>query len=91
MIVKIVPQKFCTPEGLKESYGIIVNGRPEALLDSNLSNDPATYFSYLGANSDGIDHVRLLGNNTFGFEDLKGGGDFDYQDFIVKVKLTPIV
>jgi hypothetical protein len=68
---------------------IIINGRPDALLDSNLSNDPATYFSYLGANSDGIDHVRLLGNNTFGFEDLKGGGDFDYNDFIVKVKLTP--
>ncbi|AFY73838.1 hypothetical protein Syn7502_01796 [Synechococcus sp. PCC 7502] len=68
---------------------IIINGRPDALLDSNSSNDPTVYFPYLGANSDGIDHVRLFGNNTFGFEDILGGGDFDYNDFIVKVKLTP--
>ena len=69
---------------------IVINGSPDAILDSNPNNDPAVYFSYLGANSDGIDHVRLLGNNTFGFEDLPSGGDFDYNDFIVNVKLTPI-
>ncbi|MBD2177762.1 esterase-like activity of phytase family protein [Pseudanabaena sp. FACHB-1998] len=69
---------------------IIINNRPDAILDNNPNNDPAVYFSYLGANSDGIDHVRLLGNNTFGFEDLPSGGDFDYNDFIVKVNLTPV-
>jgi Domain of unknown function (DUF4114) len=45
------------------------------------------YFAYLGANSDKVDHVRLLGDNTFGFEDLAGGGDFDYNDVIVKANL----
>ena len=69
---------------------IIINGNKDAILDNNASNDPAVYFAYLGANSDGIDHVRLLGNNTFGFEDLPSGGDFDYNDFIVKVNLTPV-
>ncbi|PZU99451.1 MAG: calcium-binding protein [Pseudanabaena sp.] len=69
---------------------IVVNGNPSAILDNNPNNDPAVYFSYLGANSDGIDHVRLLGNNTFGFEDLPRGGDFDYNDIIVNIKLKPI-
>jgi glycerophosphoryl diester phosphodiesterase len=45
------------------------------------------YFAYLGANSDKVDHIRLLGDNTFGFEDLAGGGDFDYNDVIIKANL----
>nr|WP_228043643.1 DUF4114 domain-containing protein [Dolichospermum sp. LEGE 00246] len=45
------------------------------------------YFAYLGANADKVDHIRLLGNNVFGFEDLVGGGDKDYNDIIVKVNL----
>ncbi|MCC5609231.1 DUF4394 domain-containing protein [Nostoc sp. CHAB 5834] len=45
------------------------------------------YFAYLGANSDQADHIRLLGNNTFGFEDLQGGGDKDFNDLIVRVTI----
>ena len=67
---------------------IIVNGKPEAILDSNASNDPQVYLPFLGSNSSNTDHVRLLGNNTFGFEDLPGGGDKDYNDMIVKVNLS---
>ncbi|MEH1847232.1 MAG: putative Ig domain-containing protein, partial [Nostoc sp.] len=67
---------------------IIVNGRPDALLDSNTSNDPAVYFPFLGANSDKSDHIRLLGDNVFGFEDLPNLGDKDYNDVIVKVGLS---
>ena len=48
------------------------------------------YFAYLGANSDKVDHIRLLGNNVFGFEDLAGGGDNDYNDIIVKVNLSVV-
>ncbi|AFY33794.1 ELWxxDGT repeat protein [Calothrix sp. PCC 7507] len=69
---------------------IIVNGSPDALLDSNPNNDPAIYFPFLGANSDQSDHIRLLGNNTFGFEDVANGGDRDFNDIIVKVNLTAI-
>lgn len=67
---------------------IIVDGRPDALIDSNTSNDPAIYFPYLGANTDNFDHIRLLGNNVFGFEDLPNGGDQDFNDVIVKVNLS---
>jgi hypothetical protein len=32
--------------------------------------------------------VRLLGNNTFGFEDLLNGGDKDYNGMIVQLNLS---
>ncbi|MEH2298469.1 MAG: DUF4347 domain-containing protein [Nostoc sp.] len=67
---------------------IITNGIPDALLDSNPNNDPAVYFPFLGANADKVDHIRLLGNNIFGFEDLASGGDKDFNDMIVRVNLT---
>ena len=67
---------------------IIANGKPDAILDSNTNNDPAVYFAFLGANSDNTDHIRLLKNNTFSFEDLAKGGDKDFNDVIVGVKLS---
>jgi 2',3'-cyclic-nucleotide 2'-phosphodiesterase (5'-nucleotidase family) len=66
---------------------IVVNGTLEQLQDTNTSNDPEVYFPFLGANSDGVDHLRLLGDNTFGFEDLVNGGDADYNDAIIRITL----
>ncbi|MEI6427848.1 MAG: alkaline phosphatase D family protein, partial [Pseudanabaena sp. ELA607] len=57
-------------------------------VDQALAGQAQVFFAYLGANQDKVDHVRLLGANTFGFEDLYGGGDRDYNDVIVKAKLT---
>jgi glycerophosphoryl diester phosphodiesterase len=62
---------------------IVANGSPEQILDSNPSNDVLVYFPFIAANSDGIDHIRLLADNTFGFEDIPGGGDLDYNDMII--------
>ncbi|MFM7408633.1 MAG: DUF4114 domain-containing protein, partial [Cuspidothrix sp.] len=70
---------------------IIVNGTLSQLLDSNANNNPQVYFPYMGVNSDGVDHIRLLGNNIFGFEDLPNGGDLDYNDIVVKINFTQIV
>ncbi|MBW4672454.1 MAG: esterase-like activity of phytase family protein [Cyanomargarita calcarea GSE-NOS-MK-12-04C] len=67
---------------------LITNGGTVEQVLSGQTNQ--VYFAYLGANSDKVDHVRLLGNNTFGFEDLAGGGDFDYNDVIVRANLTPV-
>ncbi len=48
------------------------------------------YFNYLGANPDKVDHFRLLGNNTFGAEDFYGGGDRDFNDLIVDIKIKTV-
>lgn len=70
---------------------IVVNGTLEQLTDSNPNNDPKVYFPFLGANPNRVDHLRLLGDNTFGFEDLPNGGDRDYNDIIIKVNLAPVM
>jgi Domain of unknown function (DUF4114)/Lipase (class 3) len=70
---------------------IVVNGDKNALLDTITSNDPAAYTPFVLGNADKVDHVRLLGDNTFGFEDLASGGDGDYNDIIVKINVTPAI
>ncbi len=54
-----------------------------------MSNVP-TYFAYLGANSDRAEHIRLLGDNIWGFEDLPNSGDRDFNDVVIKVKLNVV-
>ena len=51
------------------------------------ANEIHAYFNYLGANSDKIDHFRLLGNNTFGVEDQFGGGDRDFNDLVINLNV----
>jgi hypothetical protein len=64
---------------------IISNGTVDQFLNNQVDQ---VYFAYLGANPDQTDHIRLLGNNIFGFEDLPGGGDQDFNDVIVRVNLS---
>ncbi|MBD3884966.1 SBBP repeat-containing protein [Phormidium tenue FACHB-886] len=65
---------------------IVANGTAEQFLTQNASNQqgqgPNAYFAYLGANPDQAVHVKALGNNKFGFEDLWGGGDNDFNDIV---------
>ncbi|MEO0351387.1 MAG: DUF4114 domain-containing protein, partial [Cyanobacteria bacterium P01_A01_bin.15] len=67
---------------------LVVDGTVADLLDTNTVNDPAIYFTHVVGNSDGVDHVRLLGNNTFGFEDLAGGGDMDFDDVVMQASFA---
>ncbi|MDJ0697010.1 cadherin domain-containing protein [Mastigocoleus sp. MO_188.B34] len=62
---------------------IVVDGT----VDEAINNNAEVYFSFLGANTDRADHIRLLGDNSFGFEDLSGGGDNDFNDVIVRVNV----
>jgi len=48
------------------------------------------YFGYAAANPDGINHFRVLGQNTFGLEDMLGGGDRDFDDHVFKYIFTEI-
>ncbi|MEL6816240.1 MAG: DUF4114 domain-containing protein, partial [Cyanobacteria bacterium J06598_3] len=58
------------------------------IADGTDASTGTVYFSHLGANADGNDHVKLLGNNTFGFEDMSGLGDKDYNDIVVQFTAT---
>ena len=67
---------------------ILTNGRTvDQVLNGQVDQ---AYFAYLGANADKVDHIRLLGNNVFGFEDLAGGGDKDYNDVVLRVNLSVV-
>jgi hypothetical protein len=62
---------------------------PFAVINADsISN---TYFAFDSANSDGIQHFQMLGDNTFGLEDLYGGGDRDFDDFIVSFRPTGVI
>ena len=41
------------------------------------------------ANVDARDHIRMYGENIFGFEDLRAdqGSDFDYNDQVMKLSV----
>jgi lysophospholipase L1-like esterase len=71
---------------------IIADGTPEEFLAENPTNQGddtlLAYFAFLGANPDGSDHVRLLGDNRFGFEDQFGGGDSDFNDITFQVEFA---
>jgi len=69
---------------------IIANGNVNQVLNSPSASQPAVYFSYLGANPDKVDHIRLLGSNAWGFEDLAGGGDRDFNDIVIRANFKPI-
>lgn len=55
------------------------------ISDGNDATSGDLLFSHMGMN-DGNDHVKMLGNNTFGFEDMVGMGDGDFNDMVVKVE-----
>jgi hypothetical protein len=44
------------------------------------------------ANSDGREHIRLMGENSFGIEDLTVGqhSDFDYNDILIGLRPHPV-
>ncbi|NEO97250.1 MAG: DUF4114 domain-containing protein [Symploca sp. SIO2E9] len=71
---------------------VIVNGSISDFLKTNPENledeGSNAYFAFEDANPDQVDHFAMLGDNTFGVEDLFGGGDNDFNDVTFKVDLT---
>ncbi len=59
----------------------------DGTLAQALSGAAEVYFPYLGANTDNgnFDHIKLLDDNTFAFEDLANGGDQDFNDIKIKI------
>ena len=67
---------------------LIAQGGSLDQIPSDLEGEQEAYFPYLDANSDGADHFRLLADNTFGMEDLEGGGDQDFNDIIFQAEFA---
>ena len=59
-----------------------------SLLAPYATSNDQTFFAFEAANSDGISHIKTLGNNIFGLEDLYGGGDLDYDDIVVRLDFS---
>ena len=53
-----------------------------------LANGEQFFSSFIGANPDGIDHVQSPSEGIFGFEDLIGGGDLDFNDFVLTTEVV---
>ena len=61
---------------------------PMIIVDETLvsakSGEATVYLPYNGSNgSDNFDHIKMLNDNTFGFEDLPLGGDQDFNDIVI--------
>lgn len=78
-----------------QMYGMVIipNSTIAEVLSQNPSNDPnfgpVALFSFNGANHNGISQMSRLGSNLFGFEDMVGGGDQDYNDLILQFDFLP--
>jgi Domain of unknown function (DUF4114) len=70
---------------------VVANGTFNDFLKNNPLNKADSnvhaYFNFVGANTDKVDHFRLLGDNKFGVEDVYGGGDRDYNDLIFQMNI----
>jgi cyclophilin family peptidyl-prolyl cis-trans isomerase len=58
--------------------------------DNSLAGGPIALFSFIGANPDGFDHMRILADNKVGFEDGTFGGDQDFNDVVAEVSYGTI-
>ena len=47
-----------------------------------------TFFAFGQANGDNTAHLFNYGTNTWGWEDTRGGGDYDFNDLIVQLDFT---
>ncbi len=74
---------------------VVAQGTFDQFLSKNPTNGGGkneihAFFNYIGANPDKLDHFRLVGANTFGVEDVFGGGDRDFNDLVVNMNVkTP--
>jgi len=92
---RLVSPEFSVADGTTETKTLEFNAGsivvPVIIADGTfaqaLSGAAEVYFPYLGANSDGFDHIRFNDTtNTFEFEDLMNGGDQDFNDIVIKIE-----
>ena len=96
----IEPSKFEAKEDSLKLDGdfialaLVTCGSVEEFIRTNPTNEKSSnslqsWFSVGSANPDGKSHFISLGNSIYGFEDLWGGGDNDFNDTVISLK--PII
>ena len=90
----VVDHRLAATVSRKGTYDLSLTGRSMLgtfiIADGSLESFDLDrlYVSSIGSNADRSDHIRMLGDNVFGFEDMKGGGDRDFDDMIVSVEFA---
>lgn len=79
------------PAGRFFVFYFVQNGTARDVLAANPRNHvgrtPLVFFSITSANPDHFNHMREGPANVFGFEDVTGGGDQDYNDMVVRLDI----
>ncbi|TAJ82527.1 M10 family metallopeptidase C-terminal domain-containing protein [Reyranella sp.] len=68
----------------------ITNVNSGDLIAMQLTNSSSgdTFWAFGQANTDNAAHLFNYGANTWGWEDTRGGGDYDFNDLIVQLDFT---
>lgn len=81
------------PASSRIGFFIVVNGTRMDFLASNGDNiserPPQAILSFPNANVNRFDAVDQFGQSVFFFEDGIGGGDRDFDDYIIRVNVGP--
>ena len=81
------------------AFYLIQNDTSANFIAKNITNSktgaPVAFFSLGAANPDGVNHVQAVGDATqgrvtYGWEDLTGGGDRDYNDRVVTIQAAGV-
>jgi len=70
--------------------GMLLDVDSGDLIAMTLTNGSSgnIFWAFSQANVDGLGHLWNYGLNTWGWEDLVGGGDRDYNDLLVQIDFT---
>ncbi len=82
-------RRLILPSGAFLAFYLVQNSTSQVYLTRSagrqLAHRPQVFFSIPVANVDHFDHVRWLSVHSFGYEDLYGGGDKDFNDLVTRI------
>ena len=87
-LVSTTGSSIATSNGATVAFSFSVDGGKLYAPVLSLDNGSDSWFAFGSANSDGLEHLTSFGANVFGCEDLKGGGDRDFDDLIVRFSVA---
>lgn len=83
-------QTFDVPSNCLLAFYLVQDSTAQQFLAQPTGSKPVVLFTLPGANSDGLSHAAWQSASVFGFEDLVGGGDRDFNDVVVKVSFGTV-